>query len=611
MSAHGQLQRDAPAAVQPGRPLRSVLRPVALPLAVAVLLQLVGSLAGLVPLLAVVELARVVLPALDGGLVDGGRAWMVVWVAAGALFVRLAALMVAAYVTHMADLDLALDVRQRLVRQLGRVPLGWFGQRSSGLVRKTVVDDVQALHVLIAHAALDIAAAVVVPVVSVLYLLTVDAVMTLFTVIPVVGAVVAYGLAMRGAMETYAEYERSLSTLSGQAVEFVHGIAVVKAFGQLGRAHSRFRRTAEEFGDFFHGWVRSTSRANLLVELGTSPVTTLVVVLAAGTAMVDAGRLAVVDVLPFLLLGLGLGAPVATLSFGMQKLREAGQAAERLTGVLATPPLPVPPPDQAGSPCSALVEIERATFSYEGTTKALDDITLTLAPGTVTALVGPSGSGKSTLARLLPRFADVGSGAVRVGGVDVRDISPQELYRQVAFVFQDVDLLRTTVRDNIRLARPDADDQTVWAAAQAAQVHERLVALPRGYDSVVGEDAVLSGGEAQRVSVARALLADAPILVLDEATAFADPDSEAAIQDALSRLVAGRSLLVIAHRLHTITGVDQIVVLEAGRVVELGTHPELVARDGRYARMWSAAERARSRPTVAGQLQDFSRGARS
>lgn len=599
---------SVPATPTSEAPLRFVLRTVRVPLAVAVGLQIVGSLAGLVPLLAIVELARVLLPSLDGAPVDDARAWAVVWIAAAALFVRLATLMTAAYVTHLADLDLALDVRQRLVRHLGQVPLGWFGQRSSGVVRKTVVEDVQALHVLIAHAALDITAAVVVPVATVLYLLTVDPAMTLFTVIPVVGAVLAYGLAMRGAMAMYAEYERSLATLSGQAVEFVHGISVVKAFGQLGQAHSQFRRTAEEFGDFFHGWVRSSSRANQLVELGTSPVTTLMVVLTAGTALVDAGRLSAVDVLPFVLLGLGLGAPVAALSFGMQKLREAGQAAERLSGVLATPPLPVVAPDLAGKRCGALVEIEGASFSYDGATKAVDNLSLTLEPGTVTALVGPSGSGKSTLARLLLRFADVDAGAVRVGGVDVRDMDPRELHRQVGFVFQDVDLLRTTVRDNIRLARPDADDETVMAAAQAAQVHERLMALPRGYDSVVGADAVLSGGEAQRVSIARALLADAPVLVLDEATAFADPDSEAAIQDALSHLVVGRCLLVIAHRLHTITGADRIVVLEAGRVVDSGTHRELLARDGRYARMWSAAERARIRPAVAG-LQDALGGA--
>jgi ATP-binding cassette subfamily B protein len=210
----------------------------------------------------------------------------------------------------------------------------------------------------------------------------------------------------------------------------------------------------------------------------------------------------------------------------------------------------------------------------------------------VTALVGASGAGKSTLAALIPRFWDVRAGAVTVGGVDVRDVPSADLYAHVAFVFQDPGLLRTSVRDNIRLARPDADDGAVEAAARAAQIHARVMELPRGYDSVVGDEARLSGGEAQRVAIARALLADRPILVLDEATAFADPESEAAIQDALSRLAAGRTLVVIAHRLSTVAGADQILVLSGGRVVERGRHAELLAADGEYARLWLAHERA-------------------
>ena len=230
-------------------------------------------------------------------------------------------------------------------------------------------------------------------------------------------------------------------------------------------------------------------------------------------------------------------------------------------------------------------------FSYDGRTDVLSGIDLVLEPGTVTALVGPSGSGKTTLARLLPRFWDPTAGRITLGGVPVDAVPSSDLYRQVGFVFQDVQLLRTTIRENIALARPDAPLEVIEAAARAAQIHDRIVALPRGYDSVAGEDARLSGGEAQRVSIARAILADAPILVLDEATAFSDPESEAAIQDALSELVRGRTLLVIAHRLHTITGADTICVMDQGRIVERGRHPELLAKGGLYARMWAAANR--------------------
>ncbi|HJT96541.1 MAG TPA: ATP-binding cassette domain-containing protein, partial [Mycobacterium sp.] len=218
----------------------------------------------------------------------------------------------------------------------------------------------------------------------------------------------------------------------------------------------------------------------------------------------------------------------------------------------------------------------------------LHDVSLTLAPGTITALVGPSGSGKSTMATLVPRFHDVAGGAVRVGGADVREMDPAVLYRHVGFVLQDVQLLGISVADNIRLGRPDATTEEVHAAAEAANIHERILELPKGYDSVVGDDAHFSGGEAQRVSIARALLADTPILVLDEATAFADPDSEAQIQAALSRLITGRTVLVIAHRLGSIVGAHNIVVLSQGRIIEQGRHDELLERGGHYAQMWQS-----------------------
>lgn len=222
----------------------------------------------------------------------------------------------------------------------------------------------------------------------------------------------------------------------------------------------------------------------------------------------------------------------------------------------------------------------------------LRGVSLELRPGTVTALVGPSGSGKSTLATLLPRFHDVTAGAVRIGGVDVRDIAPDELYRWVGFVLQDVALVHGTITDNIRLGRPDATDAEVVAAATAAHIHTRIEQLPDGYATV---DAQLSGGEAQRIAIARALLADTPVLVLDEATAFADPESEAAVQDALSELAHGRTLLVIAHRLPTVVAANQIVVLDDGAVVERGTHHELLAAAGRYAAMWAAQEEEQTR----------------
>lgn len=298
----------------------------------------------------------------------------------------------------------------------------------------------------------------------------------------------------------------------------------------------------------------------------------------------------------------GLTAPLMQLGFTAQFLRNAMQARQSLTEFFSQPQMP--PPTDPCQPAGSQVDIDDVSFGYEPSRNVLHHIVAQCEPGTVTALVGPSGSGKSSLARLVPRFYDVSAGAVAIGGADVRQIPQTSLYTQVGFVFQDAYLLRTSIRDNIRLTRPDAAEAQIEQAARAAQIHERILRLPRGYDSVVGDDAHLSGGEAQRLTIARALLTDAPVLVLDEATAFADPDSEAAIQQALSVLAADRTLIVIAHRLHTITGVDQILVLDDGVVAERGRHGDLAAAGGLYQSMWERYEQARSATTgIAGGLQ--------
>ncbi|MEV1294093.1 ABC transporter ATP-binding protein [Pseudonocardia sp. NPDC049635] len=293
-----------------------------------------------------------------------------------------------------------------------------------------------------------------------------------------------------------------------------------------------------------------------------------------------------------MVLGLGLTAPLLQLGYTGQSMRTALQARDSVAGFLAQPVQSRP--EHPVRPDGAEVRYEGVTFGYDDSRRVLHDITLSCRPGTVTALVGPSGSGKSTLARLLPRFHDVDEGRVTLGGADVRDIEPARLYTETGFVLQDAHVLRTTVRDNIRLTRPDADDAEVVRAARAARIHDRIERLPRGYDSVIGEDAHLSGGEEQRLTIARALITDAPVLVLDEATAALDPDSEAAVQDAISALVVDRSLLVIAHRLHTITGADTVLVLDAGRIVERGTHDELLAAGGTYRELWDRQQRIRS-----------------
>ena len=566
-----------------------------------VALSALGAVAGVVPFIAIVELARTLLPALSGAPVDGGRVWAIVGVAIVALFVSFAGSFASGVVSHFADAELQVSVQRRIVDHLRRLPLGWFDQRSSGTVRKLIENDVSALHHLVAHAIHDIVTGALVPAISLAYLFAVNWRLGLAALVPLVLTAIIYPIMMRDAAEKYRRYDEATASLAGATVEFVHGIAVVKRFGQLGRSHRRYRDATGDYSRFVTEWTRETSILFTLAEIVTSPIVALVWLTSVGTWLVTQGIAGPLDVLPGLLLGLGLTGPLLKLGSTAQFMRNARNAQRSLAEFLAVPAMPVA--NEPVEPSGHRVEFSGVGFGYESDRRVLRDISAACAPGTVTALVGASGSGKSTLAKLVPRFYDVSAGEVEIGGADVRGLKQSSLYESVGFVFQEVQLLRASIRDNIRLARPDADDAAVESAARSAQIHDRILEFPRGYDAVIGSDANLSGGEAQRVTIARALLSDAPILVLDEATAFADPDSEAAIQRALGTLARGRSVLVVAHRLHTITGADQIIVLGDGEIMERGTHDELLLRGGHYAGMWADYERnhARSLPTEARQ----------
>jgi len=571
--------------------------PVRGSLAGIIALSLLGAVSSVIPFIAIVELARTLLPAaVDGGEIDTERVWIIVVVAVAALVLSFGAAFASGLVSHLADAELQLSLRQRILRHLQRMPLGWFDARSSGTTRKLVENDVVALHQLVAHAIHDVITAIAVPVISLVYLFSVQWQFALAALLPLVITVVLFAAMMSGGSEKYQQYDQAVARLSGATVEFVHGIAVVKRFGQLGRSHRRYRDETTGYVGFVEQWTRETAVKFTIIEIVTSPVVVLVYLLAVGSWLVSAGTATPIDVLPGLLLGLGLTSPLTKLGSSGQFLRNATKAQQSLAEFFALPTVPQPTSPQSAD--GHRLDIDGVSFSYDGEHRVLHEIAASCEPGTVTALVGASGSGKSTLAKLVPRFYDVTAGQVAIGGADVRQITSHDLYRQVGFVFQDVQLLRASLRDNIRLTCPDATEEQIEAAARAAQIHDRILRFDRGYDAVVGEDANLSGGEAQRVTIARALLADAPVLVLDEATAFADPDSEAAIQTALSTLAAGRTVLVIAHRLHTIVGVDQIVVLDGGHIVERGSYAELVSADGRFARMWAEyqANHARSLP---------------
>ena len=550
-----------------------------------VVFQVVGAVAGLAPLLAVVELGRVLL---SPGPLDHDRVWLVVTVGAVGLLVRLVFTAASAGVGHLLDNRVQLGFRRALAARLGRVPIGWLARRQSGELAKVVGEDVSAVHPFIAHAPGELVAAFVVPLVSLVYLFGVDWRLTLITLIPVVLAVALVPLMMTPTrLREQEEFDAGMGRIKSSAVEFVQGIAVVKAFGGAGRAHQRFTTAVAEFVGAFSQWVRGLSAPAAGMQVALSPPFVLLVVLVGGAVLVGDGGLPPADLLPFLLLGLGLTAPVAALGHGFDDLQAARRAVGRIRDVLAVPPLPEPA--CPSTPQGHRVELRGVHFGYDDDHEVLRGIDLVLEPGTTTAVVGASGSGKSTLVHLLPRFSDPTRGSVAIGGVDLREISSTDLYRLVSFVFQDVRLLRASVADNIALAVPHADRDDVVRAAQQAGIHERVLDLPDGYDTVIGGETSLSGGEAQRIALARALLADTPVLVLDEATAFADPRTEHAIRTALR---GDRTTLVIAHRRETIADADTVVLLEDGVIAESGRPADLLARGGRFAAFWRSHEGA-------------------
>ncbi|MBA2890865.1 ABC transporter ATP-binding protein [Nonomuraea soli] len=568
----------------PGPSMGRLLRPHARTFAGVVVFQVIGALAGLAPLLAVVELGRTLL---TPGPVDEAHVWFVVIAGAAGLFVRLAFTAASSGLGHVLDGKVQLTLRRELAAHLGRVPIGWFSRRRTGELAKVVGEDVSAVHPLIAHAPGELVAAFVVPLVSLVYLFTIDWRLTLITLIPVVLAIAHVPLLMLPARtREQEEFDGAMGRIASSVIEFVQGIAVVKAFGGSERSHRTFLTAVDDFVGTFSRWVRGMSLVAAGMQLVLSPPFVLLVVLAGGTLLITSGSLAPVDLLPFLLLGLGLTAPVAALGHGFDDLQAAGRAVGRIKEVLGVPPLPEPA--RPVTPSGHRVELRGVRFGYEADREVLRGIDLVLEPGTVTAVVGPSGSGKSTLVQLLPRFFDPTHGSVTLGGVDLREIGSRELYQRVSFVFQDVRLLRASVADNIALAVPHADPEAVVRAAELANIHKRILQLPRGYATVLGEEAGLSGGEAQRIAIARALLADAPVLVLDEATAFADPQTEQAVRHALAGLGGDRTILVIAHRLETVADADTVVVLDDGRIVESGSPGELLERGGRFAAFWQA-----------------------
>ena len=520
--------------------------------------------------------------------------WLAFAFAVGGIVIYFAGLMC----THLAAFRTASNIRKQGVAHVMRAPLGFFDANASGLIRGRLDAAAADTETLLAHNLADIVGTIVLFITMLALMFVFDWRMGAACLLAAVISVLAMGFMMGGKnAHLMAAYQAAQDRMTKAGTEYVRGIPVVKIFQQTVYSFKAFQQAIEEYSSKAEHYQSKVCRVPQSVNLTFTEGAFVFLVPAA--LFLAPGALASGDFAGFVtnfafyaIFSAIISTALAKIMFAASGMMLAGTALGRISKVMEAPTLKAPEPPLA--PKGNRVEFKDVSFTYDGAeVPALSHVSFTAEPGQTVALVGPSGGGKTTAASLIPRFWDATSGTVEVGGVDVTRIDPHVLMDQVAFVFQNNRLFKTSILENVRVARPEATREQVLAALTAAQCGDILEKLPDGIDTQIGaEGTYLSGGEQQRIALARAILKDAPIIVLDEATAFADPENEVLIQKAFAALTRGRTVIMIAHRLSTVVGADKILVLEAGRIAEQGTHAALTAAGGLYARMWADYNRA-------------------
>jgi len=512
--------------------------------------------------------------------------WWAFGGAVGAVVINFLALMC----SHIGAFNTLYYVKLDFMRHLGFLPMGFHTGNATGKMRKVVDENIEKLEGFLAHQLPDLAGSMASPIFILVILFVFDWRLGLASFVPIIAAYLLQMQAMgtEQAKTFIKKYQDSLEDMNNASVEYVRGISVVKAFNQTIYSFRKFHGYIRAYTEFVMQYTKAFTNSYIAfvvlinnVYLFLAPV---IILLAGGAADYTHFALAA---LFYLVFSVSIPGSFMKLMYVSQNMRMISDGISRMDTVLDIEPLKET--DKPKKPSSYDVTFEDVGFTYngEGGTEAISHVSFTAKQGAVTALVGPSGSGKSTLAHLIPRFYDVAGGAIKIGGVDIRDMASEELMKTVAFVFQDVFLFKQSILENIKIGNKDATREEIISAARVAQCHEFIRKLPNGYDTVIGTAGIhLSGGERQRLVIARAILKNAPVIVLDEATAFADPENEQKIQAAFEKLMKNKTVILIAHRLSTVRDADKIVVIDKGLVVEEGKHGALAKASGRYAAMW-------------------------
>lgn len=550
-------------------------------------LSAVSALTALVPFIFVWLIVREVIEANGNFAAVQGSLSVYGWWAVGSALISMLVYFAALMCSHVAAFRVAGNMRKRAMRHIGALPVGFMNSLGSGRVRRIVNESSGATETYLAHQLPDMVGAFATPVGMIVLLFVFDWRLGLLSLIPTaLGFIIMSKMTGKDMARKMKEYQSALENMNNEAVEYVRGVPVVKTFGQTVFSFKRFKGSI----DSYHTWVVAYTKSLMwpMVAFTTAINCVFVPLIIAGLCFTAGGvdGAFLLNLIFYIIFTPIISVTLMKVMFMSENNMIVSDALQRIDGILAIKPLPEPSAPQ--TPKDNSVTFENVTFAYEGADRnAIDGITLDVKAGKTVALVGSSGGGKTTAAGLVARFWDTASGAVKVGGVNVKDIDRQTLNDTVAYVFQDSKLLKTSIFENVRMGRPSATREEVLAALHNAQCDDILNKFPHGVDTVIGSKGVyLSGGEQQRIAIARVMLKNAPVLVLDEATAFADPENEAAVQRAFERLANGRTVIMIAHRLTTVQNADKIYVLKDGKVAEEGTHAWLMEQNGLYHDMY-------------------------